>query len=331
MLKNTNAEADKGHQHLFKTLSPEMEFIYYFLKKTDKGAINETQFNHLQKQFVKNPELCIKNLEIFWPSETTKDIGLWLKDNRFSVFQNAISKLKKQLEKNSRPSFVDFFREVRRKIRRIVHPTGAIIAVLGPDGCGKSTLGTILQKELAPVFRGNMDFHLRPNFFSFKKNDTHSPVNDPHGQNPRSVIASALKLLYFLLDYVLGFIFILYPLKVRSHLILFDRYYHDLMIDPKRYRYSAPMWIALMIGYLIPKPDLFLILDAPARIIQSRKQEVSFSETDRQRNAYSNFVHWGAQHIVLDTGRPIEETISDMNDAVLKFMARRMKNRMDTN
>ena len=331
LLKNTNTGADKGHESLFKTLSPEMEFIYYFIKKIDKGAINETQFEHLQKQFVKCPELCIKNLEIFWPVDTARDIGLWLKDNRFSILLNSISGLKNQLKKNAGSSFMDLFREAGRKIKRVFQPTGIIIALLGPDGCGKSTLSAMLQKELAPAFRGHINFHLRPYFFSFKKVGTTPPVYDPHAQKPRSAISSALKLFYFLLDYVLGFIFILYPLKARSHLILFDRYYHDLMIDPKRYRYKAPMRLAVLIGYLIPKPDLFLVLDAPARIIQSRKQEVPFSETERQRDAYSNFAHWGARHIVVNTDQPIEETINDMNDAVLKFMTRRINNRMDSN
>ncbi len=331
LLKNTNIGSDNGDQSLFKTLSPEMEFIYYFIKKIDKGAINETQFNHLQKQFIKNPEPCIKNLEILWPPETAKDIGLWLKDSRFPVLQSSISELKNQLKKNPGPTFTDLFREARRKIRRAFQPTGLIIALLGPDGCGKSTLGTILQKELAPAFRGNIGFHLRPNFFSFKKMDTTQPVYDPHAQKPRSAVASALKLIYFLSDYVLGFIFILYPLKARSNLILFDRYYHDLMIDPKRYRYNAPMWLALMIGYLIPKPDLFFVLDAPARIIQSRKQEVPFSETERQRDAYSNFTRWGARSFVLDTDRSIEETTGEINDIVLKFMNKRINNRMNSN
>ena len=239
--------------------------------------------------------------------------------------------MKNQLKKNAGSSFMDLFREASRKIKRVFQPTGIIIALLGPDGCGKSTLGAMLQKELAPAFRGIRCFHLRPYFFSFKKIGTTAPVYDPHAQKPRSAIASALKLIYFLLDYVLGFIFVLYPLKARSHLILFDRYYHDLMIDPKRYRYSAPMWLAVLIGYLIPKPDLFLVLDAPARIIQSRKQEVPFSETERQRNAYSNFTHWGSQHIVLNTDRSIEETASEINDAVLKFMNKRINNRVISN
>lgn len=330
LLKNTNTGADNVCNIHFKTLSPEMGFIYYFIKKIDKGAMNETQFEHLRKQFVKCPGLCIKNLEIFWPADTASNISLWIKDNKFSILQDAIPELKKHLIKNARPSVRDFFREAGRKLKRVFQPTGIIIALLGPDGCGKSTLGAILQKELAPAFRGIRCFHLRPYFFSFKKGGATSPVYDPHAQKPRRSIASAIKLIYFLLDYLLGFIFVLYPLKARSHLILFDRYYHDLMIDPKRYRYKAPMWLAMLIGYLIPKPDLFLVLDAPAQIIQSRKQEVPFSETERQRNAYANFTHWGSQHIVLNTDRSIEETASEMNDALLSFMIRRMNARMSS-
>ena len=57
---------------------------------------------------------------------------------------------------------------------------------------------------------------------------------------------------YILFDYTVGWWIMVRPLLVRSTLVVFDRYYHDLLVNPLRYRYGGPMWLARWIGKLIP-------------------------------------------------------------------------------
>jgi thymidylate kinase len=73
----------------------------------------------------------------------------------------------------------------------------------------------------------------------------------------------------------------------RQHdILLFDRFIHDLLVDPMRYRMGrAGSWIHSIL-LLAPRPDLAVIITAPTETIQSRKREVPVSETERQVDAY---------------------------------------------
>ena len=50
------------------------------------------------------------------------------------------------------------------------------------------------------------------------------------------------------------------------------------------------MWLARLVGLLMPEPDLWLLLDAPVEVVRARKQEVSEKETARQLDAYRSFI-----------------------------------------
>ena len=41
----------------------------------------------------------------------------------------------------------------------------------------------------------------------------------------------------------------------QSGLVVFDRYFDDLLIDAKWYRYGKPMWVVRAFRSLIPKSD----------------------------------------------------------------------------
>ena len=168
---------------------------------------------------------------------------------------------------------------------------------------------------------------LRPNLFSTNKT-AGVPVTDPHGKAPRNWLISVMKVTFWLLDYVAGYWRKVWPVRFRNHLVIFDRYYHDLLIDPLRYRYGGPMWLARWIGKLIPKPDLWILLDAPAEVLQARKQEVPLDESARQRNAYLKLVKGMKNGVVIDAAQSLEKVVVDVNAAVLDFVATRTRKRL---
>ncbi len=172
-----------------------------------------------------------------------------------------------------------------------------MIVILGPDGCGKSSVIDALKNDLSDTFKTIDYFHLK---FRLKPGSQHQntrPVSNPQGQKTYSPLLSMIKLLYFLIIYNLGYWVHAQRIHSPDHLLIFDRYYHDLIVDPKRFRYGGPEWMSRKVLRWIPKPHLCILLDANPEVLQARKQEVSFAETARQRDAYRALVQEPPQNI----------------------------------
>jgi thymidylate kinase len=212
-----------------------------------------------------------------------------------------------------------------RIVRRWFQPTGLFVVVLGPDGAGKSTMVGRLTETLGPCFRRQRIFHWRPMVIAPQK-ETGLPSTDPHGEPPRGALGSMVVLCGILLDYWLGFIFVLRPFLARSGLIVFDRYYHDLLIDPLRYRYAGPMWLAKFIGRFVPPPDLpSLVLDAGDEVIFSRKREVPPEELRRQREGYQQFTTGDKRANLIRTDHGIELTVGEAARFVVEYLTQRFQ------
>jgi thymidylate kinase len=141
------------------------------------------------------------------------------------------------------------------------------------------------------------------------------------------MLGSIVALFGILLDYWLGFAFVMRPFLARSGLIIFDRYYHDLLIDPTRYRYGGPMWLAKFVGQFVPPPDLlFLVLDAGDEVILFRNREVPPEELRRQREGYEQFTP-GTKMTRVKTDRGIEKTVGDASRFVVEFLSLRFQRR----
>ena len=172
------------------------------------------------------------------------------------------------------------------------------VCFLGPDGSGKSTIINNLKKSKLP-FESIYYFHLKP---IKNKNANHRVVDDPHKYPPYSRVKSYIKLFYFTWQYNWGWFKNIRPLKEKSSLIIFDRYFDDLLVDTKRYRYGAGLKAANRIRKLIPKPDLYFILYAPARVILKRKKEVGEKELLRQLEGYKTLAD-SEKYILIDVNR----------------------------
>jgi hypothetical protein len=78
---------------------------------------------------------------------------------------------------------------------------------------------------------------------------------------------------------------------------------------------------------LIPRPDLWLILDVPEDELLRRKQEVPFEELHRQREAYRRLVSELSNAIILNGSLPPEEVARQAEDAILEYMHERYLSR----
>jgi thymidylate kinase len=215
-------------------------------------------------------------------------------------------------------AFKDFFRQTRAW----AHPEGLFFVVLGPDGVGKSTTVQHLQMELQVLLGSCRKQRWRPGIVRKIAPDTSNRM--PHSKPQRGWIISTILVLGLALDFSIGYAVSAYPALARAETIIFDRYFHDLLIDPRRYRYSGSMQLAKFLSRLMPpRKAIFIILDAEEEVILSRKQELSPKELRRQLNAYRAFGSNAAESMIITTNKPVDEIVGEIIDKMLVILASR--------
>lgn len=308
--------------------SPARAFIYYLLKKIDKGDLDDRQGEYLSSQWKLDAQGAMSQIKRFWSGAEILGLTRAAEKNDWKVIRHDLGKYKAGLKHSLRFSIRNCWHESVRKLRRLVQPTGLLVVFLGSDGSGKSTIIEQVQTDLAPLFRRTKTYHLRPHFGRRVKD--HAPVSDPHAQPPRKTIASCLKVLFYFADYSIGYCFAILPRKICSTLILFDRYFFDVIIDPKRLRYEGPQWMPVFLVKCIPSPDLIIYLDAPPDVLLSRKQEVSASELERQRRGYANLMHHLQRAHKVDASEPLPRVVANVERIIVEFMVLRVNKRLSS-
>lgn len=194
-----------------------------------------------------------------------------------------------------------------------------MIAFVGVDGCGKSTILKILKQRLvdcAPVYI----VCLRTN----KPRSTLVNIQN-HAQSPRQLWVSIAKICYKAVAWTLRYHFYFKPRIQRGSLVLLDRFYFDdLLIDPLKYRFNGPVGFLRKIRELVPRPEVYVWLDAPEEILYKRKQEVPVDEVARQRAELYNLMCGEARECyVLDAAAPVEQ----VSDQAFEIVRRQVKSR----
>ncbi|WP_419532171.1 hypothetical protein [Haloferula sp.] len=183
------------------------------------------------------------------------------------------------------------------------------VAFLGCDGAGKSAVIDGVESELnsrgCAVLRG----HWCPRLFSADSGgDRTTAADDPHGIEPRGPVSSVLKLAWLWLKWWSGWLAGLGS-SARKGWVIFDRYHADLLIDPRRYRYGGPAWLARIAMAMMPQPDRVLFLDAPVDVLLSRKQEVPADALASSRERYLSLCRTHSRFVVIDASKPLKEVI----------------------
>jgi thymidylate kinase len=328
----------------FNVPSAELEFGGYLIKHLTQRSLEEDKCRRLTELYEEDPAGCERLLARFFPEAQTRLIASSARSGDWGPVHARAEHLRGGLLRNTGRAqrarlLVHRLGSPGRRLERLLRPPGLTIALLGVDGAGKSTVMARIGQDLSPAFRGTTLYHRRP-LASARgwgkrlrpgKKDEGKRTFDSHAQPYRNPATSLAKLAFWWVDYVfLGYLGDIYPRLVDSTLVLFDRYYEDLLVYPKRYRYGGPLWLARLAGRSIPRPHLVILLDAPPEVIQARKQEVPFEETARQREAYLEVVGGLPNGHVVDASKPLGEVVTEVEDIILDYMARRTARRLDT-
>ena len=185
------------------------------------------------------------------------------------------------------------------------HHRSIVISFMGVDGSGKSTLIELLRKKLKNKFKKIKYVHLRPYLILLDKSTIEA---NPHKTKKTwPILLNFIRILYWLIIYRL--FFYLFANKPRQ-LIIFDRYADDLMIDPIRYKFNLPNKITKFILNFFPNPSLWIVLNAPIKVLEKRKKELPTGELKKQIRSYLNFAKQRKNSIVVNTNNSIQSNLS---------------------
>jgi thymidylate kinase len=189
-----------------------------------------------------------------------------------------------------------------------------IVSFMGVDGSGKSTLIELLKKKLKNKFRKIKYIHLRPYLILLDKSTVQA---NPHkSKKTWPILLNFFRILYWLIIY--RFFFYLFG-NNSNQLIIFDRYAHDLMIDPIRYKFNLPFNIAKFILDLFPNPNLWIVVNAPIKVLEKRKKELPTKELKRQIRTYLNFAKQRKNSIVVNTNNSVQSCLSLIIKKINRF------------
>lgn len=153
LLQDTVYATDEaGQSKGFRILAPAKAFIYYLLKKIDKGSISEAQFAHLLARFLNASEGASAQVRRFWSDESLANLKRAFEANDLTLMQRQIPLLRHELHGSLSFSLKDAFQRFLLRIHRCLHPTGFVIQI-EPGDESAGVLGKALSDLLGGAFR----------------------------------------------------------------------------------------------------------------------------------------------------------------------------------
>ena len=307
------------------------EFTYYLIKRVNKRDISREHCERLSTLYAEDPAGCNRLLQRFWGRSTAQAIGDMAATGKWDQLPANVEGYRRELRKHATGSLLQtilsYFADAVHTVQRILQPTGAWVAFIGPDGCGKSSVIEGVIAQLGPGFQKVVRYHLRPKSLPARP-VSDAVVTDPHNQAPRSVVLSIAKMFYLAFDYWMGYLAGTRRATIRTRLVIFDRYFYDILVDPKRVRYDGPAWLPRALSHILPKPDLVLVLNAAPEVLWSRKQEVPYEEVVRQQQEYLKVAGSLDSVAIIDAAQPLSQVVQSACSAIVSRVSSRTCKRL---
>lgn len=221
------------------------------------------------------------------------------------------------------------------------------VALVGPDGAGKSTIGRKLQ-QISPlpmkyVYMGvnlessNLVLPTTRLILEIKRARGGRPDMAGYGPSTRHLtprpekfikrLAKGSKEAVRMLNLTAEEWFrqmVVWYYTLRGYFVLFDRhfyfdYYSHDIVNPDPNRSLVSRIHGFMLQKLYPKPDFVIFLDAPTEVLFARKPEGTMQALEARRQEYVRLRDAVRACAVVDVSRPLDEVAREVSELIVKF------------
>ena len=256
-------------------VNKDFEFLDKYMYDRAVGAEYPPKYSHV-KEAVRDSKVVSEKLKKVFGTKSIEEC-----DRRAGK--------KMLLHAAIRNPFATFGRFIKFEYHRIKNyicsNTGLSIGFTGPDGSGKTTVIDTILERIAPVFeKAHKYYHFRPALFGNLgevahsagiKKDVDRNYSDPHRGGKTSKLNSFVRLCYYSLDYIIGYFVRVKSVTRITRVVVFDRYYTDIICDSRRSRiYLNPKFLYWWGKLFIPTLNYNILLTASSDTILARKREL---------------------------------------------------------
>ena len=189
-----------------------------------------------------------------------------------------------------------------RRIRGAAHRRSLRVALLGPDGAGKSSLAAELARSLPiPVrrFYGGL-YPVGRRQFRLRGLGTAATILRLWRTSARATVAGWL-----------------------GRLVVFDRYPLDALVLLPEGAGRLHRWRAALLARSCPRPDLVIVLDAPVAVLHERRREQAVDVLEAQRRRYADLARTTPGAVVVAATADIDGVRRRVTEAIWKAHAER--------
>ncbi|MEH6587346.1 MAG: hypothetical protein V7720_12355 [Halioglobus sp.] len=273
-----------------------------------------------------------RSLARFLPEERATTLMSQLADGRGSTLVLSGSERRRALIRlwtaQGVAAYPRSLRFVAFRVRDWLRPHGVFLSVSGPDGSGKTTVIDMVITQLGAIYGDNAVHyaHFRPSILPriaevAKKARTIETVDEnydqPHRAKPSGLAGSVARLGYYWLDYIGGYFRTVRPVLKRRQVMLFDRYYYDMIADSLRSRILLPMPLLRFMGRLLPLPRYAFFINVDPEEIYRRKQELTMKRIVQLNQRYGDLTRRGWL-IAIDNNGVAEKAAAAIVDRIVR-------------
>jgi len=306
--------------------------LYKFVKRIRKSIRNEGEADAISGVVANHEEFIEQEFERLFRIPIFDELARILNgtlDEKIHTFAHLFHRIQ-VAERYQFSTITRFISTLKKNVKRFMTPTGVFVVLIGPDGCGKSTVADNLLRDFTRGFRSVERFHWRPGLLPKLSNRSSDGASTSltSSVSAGKRIFSTLRFLYYSVDFILGYWLLLYPKKAQCTFVIGERYFGDVLVHPKRYGFHVPECFRRGVSFLVPNPDLTIFLTNDSKVIHERKPELEVEVIETLNKLYQEEIgHWG-KSLVVKTDISSDEVARVVGLEVLGICSRRHKERI---